>query len=130
MSERHHYHCFVPPIVVSVLRLSGRLLAVAPVMPDPTPPLRYAFDEVVRVVGDDPELDPIRGERAVVVGRTEPGAPPGYAVFVYRLGRVWEVEEHELEPTGEHDPREGPTHAVRIRVDAAGGGHAVGIRKL
>ncbi|HYE94743.1 MAG TPA: GNAT family N-acetyltransferase, partial [Rubricoccaceae bacterium] len=91
---------------------------------------RFAFDEVVRVVSDDPTLAEVNGERAVVVGRGDPAFPPGYAVFVYRAGRVWCVEEHEIEPTGETDPRLPPTHAIRVRVDAQGRGEAVGVRRL
>jgi protein-S-isoprenylcysteine O-methyltransferase Ste14 len=94
------------------------------------PAFRFAFDEVVRIVSDDPELASINGERAVVVGRGEDPEQRGYGVLVYRDARVWSVEEADLEPTGETDPRPAPTHAVRVQVDEEGRGHFAGIRTL
>ncbi|HYE94663.1 MAG TPA: GNAT family N-acetyltransferase, partial [Rubricoccaceae bacterium] len=91
---------------------------------------RFAFDEVVRIVSDDPTLAEVNGERGVIVGRGDPAFPPGYGVFVYRDERVWDVDEPDLEPTGETDPRLPPTHAIRVRVDAQGRGEAVGVRRL
>jgi protein-S-isoprenylcysteine O-methyltransferase Ste14 len=104
--------------------------ASSSIVPAPDPPFRFAFDEVVRIVSDDPELAPINGERGVVVGRGEDPTRPGYGVFVYRDARVWSVEEADLEPTGETDPRPEPTHAVRVRVDEQGRGHLAGVRRL
>ena len=95
----------------------------------PTPGYRFDFDDVVRVVSDDPELAEINGERAVVVGKSE-RLPPGYGVWIYRDELVWSVEEADLEGTGETDPREPPTHAVRVAVDDAGRGTVVGVRAL
>jgi protein-S-isoprenylcysteine O-methyltransferase Ste14 len=99
-------------------------------MPASDSPFRFDFDEVVRIVSDDPALASIDGERGVVVGRGEDPEQPGYAVFVYREARVWSVEEADLKPTGETDPRPEPTHAVRVRVDEQGQGHLAGIRRL
>lgn len=93
-------------------------------------PFRFDFDEVVRVVSDDPELAGINGERGVVVGKGEDASAPGYGVFIYREERVWSVEERDLEPTGEWDRREPPTHAVRVAVDDRGRGEVVGVRAL
>jgi hypothetical protein len=93
-------------------------------------PFRFAFDEVVRVVSDDPELASINGERGVVLGRGEDASAPVYGVFIYRDEEVWSVAERDLEPTGAFDPREKPTHALRVRVDEHGRGHVVGKRKL
>lgn len=94
------------------------------------PPYLFDFDDVVRIVSDHPELAEINGERGVVVGKGEEGLPPGYAVWIYRLERVWDVEQEYLEATGETDPREPPTHAVRVAVDAEGRGTVVGVRAL
>lgn len=93
-------------------------------------PFRFAFDEVVCVVSDDPELASINGERGVVLGRGEDASVPIYGVFIYRDEEVWSVEERDLEPTGAFDPREKPTHALRVRVDEYGRGHIIGKRKL
>ena len=91
---------------------------------------RFSFDDVVRIVGGSPDLAPVRGERGVVVGLGEDALPPVYGVWVYRDGEVWSVEEDALEPTGEVAPRERSTHALRVRVDAEGRGHAAGLRRL
>lgn len=97
--------------------------------PDPAA-FRFDFDDVVRVVSDNPELAEINGERGVISGRGDDTTNPGYAVFIYRDGIVWCVEEDEIEATGERDPRPAPEYAVRVRVDEQGRGNAVGIRKL
>lgn len=97
--------------------------------PDPSA-FRFDFDDVVRVVSDNPELAEINGERAVVCGRGDDTTNPGYAVFVYREQRVWCVDEPDLQPTGERDPRPDPEYAVRVSVDEHGRGDVVGIRKL
>ena len=97
--------------------------------PDPAA-FRFDFDDVVRVVSDDPELAPINGERGAVVGRGDDTTRPGYGVFIYRDQRVWCVDEPDLEPTGERDPRPPPDFAVRVAVDEQGRGNVVGIRKL
>jgi len=92
-------------------------------------PFRFPFDEVVRVVSDAPALAPVNGERGVVLGRGEDASSPIYGVFVYRTQEVWSVAEGDLEPTGAFDPREAPAHALRVRVNAEGRGHVVGVRK-
>lgn len=97
--------------------------------PDPSA-FRFAFDDVVRVVSSDPELAEINGERGVIVGRGDDTSNPGYGVFIYRLERVWCVDEHEIQPTGERDPRPAPTTAIRVSVDEQGRGDIIGIRKL
>lgn len=97
--------------------------------PDPAA-FRFDFDDVVRVVSDNPELAEINGERGVVCGRGDDTTNPGYAVFIYREQLVWCVDEPDLQPTGERDPRPEPEYAVRVRVDEQGRGNAVGIRKL
>jgi hypothetical protein len=99
------------------------------VPPDPSA-FRFDFDDVVRVASDDPELAPVNGERGVIVGRGEDASQPGYAVFIYSIQRVWCVEEHEIRPTGERDPRPAPTTALRVSVDEEGRGNIIGIRKL
>src|SRR5688500_8530176 len=97
--------------------------------PDPAA-FRFDFDDVVRVVSDNPELAPINGERGAVVGRGDDTTRPGYAVFIYREQLVWCVDGPAPEPTGERDPRPPPTHAIRVSVDDQGRGDVVGIRKL
>jgi Immunity protein 31 len=97
--------------------------------PDPAA-FRFDFDDVVRVVSDDPELAPINGERGAVVGRGDDTTRPGYGVFIYRDQRVWCVDEPDLEPTGERDPRPPPDYAIRVSVDEQGRGNVMGIRKL
>jgi hypothetical protein len=97
--------------------------------PDPAA-FRFDFDDVVRVVSDNPELAPINGERGAIVGRGDDTTQPGYAVFIYREQLVWCVDEPDLEPTGERDVRPPPTHAIRVSVDEQGRGDVVGIRKL
>ena len=87
------------------------------------PPFRFAFDEVVRIVTDDPELAEVNGERGVVLGRTEEGLAPGYGVFVYRAQEVWCVEEADIEATGEFDQREAAPAALRVLVDEQGRGY-------
>ncbi|HEU4558173.1 MAG TPA: hypothetical protein VFS20_10000 [Longimicrobium sp.] len=97
--------------------------------PDPAA-FRFDFDDVVRVVSDNPELAEINGERGVVCGRGDDTADPGYAVFIYREQLVWCVDEPDLEPTGERDPRPDPQYAIRVSVDEDGRGDVVAIRKL
>ncbi|HEX2093758.1 MAG TPA: hypothetical protein VHG28_15255 [Longimicrobiaceae bacterium] len=99
-------------------------------MSRPEPAYRFAFNEIVRVVSDDPELAPINGERGVVLGRTDDPTAAAYGVFIYRDEEVWHVEERDLEPTGEMDPPPEPTHAIRVAVDEQGRGEVVGVRKL
>lgn len=94
------------------------------------PPFRFVFDEGVRITSGNPDLAAIHGERGVVCARGEDALAPTYGVFVYRDQEVWSVAERDLEPTGKTDPREAPTHALRVRVDAQGRGTAVGLRRL
>lgn len=81
----------------------------------------------MRVIGRDPELEPIRGELGVVVGRGEDPTHPGYAVWIYSAERVWSVEEDEIEATGRVDPAEPAPFAVRVAVNERGEGHLVGV---
>lgn len=100
-------------------------------MPNPAEsPFRFDFDDVVRVVSDNPELAPINGERGAICGRGEDSSDPGYAVFIYRDQRVWCVDECDLQPTGERDVRPPPESAIRVSVDEHGRGDVIGIRKI
>ena len=96
-------------------------------MPAPDAEYRFAFYERVRVTGDRPELAPVRGELAAVLGRAVGEAGPSYAVSVYATGECWDVREDDLEPTGEFDRREtfysGET--VRVGVGPDGYGRAI-----
>ena len=76
-------------------------------MSEPDPAYRFDFYERVRIVGEDPSLDEVRGELGAVLGRADEGlGEPAYAVLVYATGLCWSVNESALEPTGEHDRRE------------------------
>lgn len=94
------------------------------------PEFRFSFDEIVRVVSDDPELADINGELGSICGRTEDPAYPEYGIFIYRDSEVWQVEERYLESTGKMEIRERPTHALRVRVDEEGRGELVDVVKL
>lgn len=97
-------------------------------MPDST--FRFAFDEIVRVVSDDPELAPVNGEMGVVLGRGEEALDDAYGVFIYREQQVWCMSARDLESTSRFELREEPTHALRVRVDEQGRGHVVGLPDL
>src|SRR5688500_13615946 len=94
------------------------------------PPFRFCFDEVVRVVGSEAEITPIRGELGVVVGRADDASHPLYGVWIYSLQEVWSIEEIALESEGRLDPPPSPDHAIRVAVDEHGRGHVVGVRQL
>lgn len=96
-------------------------------MPDSSVEHRFAFYERVRITSDRPELAPIRGELAAVLGRAEGEVEPGYAVSVYATGECWDVTESDLEPTGEMDRREAfyPGESVRVSVKPDGTGRVL-----
>ena len=75
-------------------------------MSDTDSDYRFGFYERVRIVGERPSLDPVRGELAAVLGRAIGDDGPGYAVSVYSTDASWNVDEADLEPTGEFDRRE------------------------
>ena len=75
-------------------------------MTDRDPEYQFAFYERVRIVGERPSLDPVRGELAAVLGRASGRDGPSYAVHVYTEGLCWDIDERDLEPTGEHDRHE------------------------
>ena len=96
-------------------------------MTSPDGAFRFAFDDVVCVIGRDPELAPIYGELGVVVGRGDDRTRPGYGVWIYSAQRVWSVEEDELEATGGVDPANPSSVVLRVGVDERGAGHLIGV---
>ena len=89
----------------------------------------FDFDEIVRIHNGTRASTELRdGELGVILGRGESDDGEwGYAVWVYRLGLVYDREESDLEATGEREPdgwrRKGAT--VRVRVDKNGTGYIV-----
>lgn len=106
-------------------RVSGQLFyGAVKTMPDSSTEYRFRFYERVRITSDHPELAPVRGELAAVLGRSARGTRPGYAVSVYATGECWDVSEDDLKATGEFDSREtfyaGETMRVGVKPDGSG----------
>jgi len=98
-------------------------------MSDTNSEYRFDFYERVRIVGESPSLDPVRGERAAVLGRAVGDDGPGYAVFVYSTEECWDVAEADLEPTGEFDHRETFYDDSRASLRISTGGELLGFNK-
>lgn len=93
-------------------------------MADSEDEYRFAFYERVRITGAHAELDSIRGELAAVLGRAKNHLETSYAISVYSTGECWDVNESDLEPTGEFDRRETfySGESIRVSVDPDGTG--------
>ena len=84
-------------------------------------PPKFEFYEKVRIAGAVPDLAPVAGKLGAVLGRAEnEDGSWGYAVHVYDERSCWDIDEEQLEPTGEFDKRETFYDGTAIRVSPEG----------
>lgn len=79
---------------------------------------KFQFFEVVKVKVL-PQIPPeIHGKRGHIAGmsESEDGSAVGYAVFIYDLEVVWDIEENFLESTGEMTTYEDWYDGTHIKV--------------
>ena len=64
---------------------------------------RFAFYEIVRVIGDPPRIrEALRGKEGIVVGMSDSSnvVERDYGVHINEFGETFGIPEHLLEPTG------------------------------
>jgi len=69
---------------------------------------RFAFYEIVRVIGDPPRIqEALRGKEGIVVGMSDASGAVerDYGVGINEFGEVFAIPEHLLESTGRHGSR-------------------------
>jgi hypothetical protein len=69
---------------------------------------RFAFYEIVRVIGDPPRItEALRGKEGIVVGMSDSSAvvERDYGVHINEFGEMFGIPEHLLEPTGRFGSR-------------------------
>lgn len=92
---------------------------------------KYQFYEVVRINATKPDsiqrgISKVNGLEGAILGMSQDSQGIwGYAVSIYSLETVWDILEHELEPTGKMDSRDtfydGSSISVEVNPDTGEG---------
>lgn len=68
---------------------------------------KFAFYEIVRVQSNQKNLVSVNGLTGAILGMAQNAAGQwNYAVSIYALEECWNINESDLEATGEYDRRE------------------------